>query len=191
MQSNIADLKEQKKIYDHERYLKIKDKIVEQTSRWKKDNPQKVRNYLKKWQHDNKYKCKEYTQKWIDNNMDKHMAKIKRGNDKFRNDLPRKLFHAAKRRSKLYDIPFKIELNDIIVPTHCPVLGIPLIMGNKHAHDNSPSLDRIIPELGYIKGNIVVVSHKANTIKNNATIEDLEKVYMFYKSLIGGVACAS
>jgi hypothetical protein len=61
------------------------------------------------------------------------------------------------------------------------ILGIPLVMGDKYAHDNSPSLDRIIPELGYVKGNIMVISHKANTIKSNANIEELEKVFCFIR----------
>ena len=47
----------------------------------------------------------------------------------------------------------------------------------------SPSLDRIIPEKGYVKGNIIVVSLKANTMKNNATIEEIKNLYDFYNNI--------
>jgi len=141
--------------------------------------------YWKQWQKKNRKKCKEYEDRWKQKNHDKYVAKYKRRNADFKQNLSKKLFFAAKVRAKKYSVPFSIELSDIMVPTNCPVLGIPLIMGDKYAHDNSPSLDRIIPELGYVKGNIMVISHKANTIKSNANVEELEKVFLFYKNLRG------
>jgi hypothetical protein len=47
---------------------------------------------------------------------------------------------------------------------------------------NSPSLDRINNNLGYVPGNVIVVSDRANRIKNNATIEELEKIVNYYKN---------
>ena len=55
------------------------------------------------------------------------------------------------------------------------LLGIPIEIGNKGIwKDNSPSIDRKIPSLGYMKGNIWVISYRANRIKNDATVEELE-----------------
>ena len=65
-------------------------------------------------------------------------------------------------------------------PECCPALGIPLAVQSKTS-DNSPSLDKIIPALGYVPGNIVVVSHLANRIKSNATPAQLLAVAHFYK----------
>lgn len=48
--------------------------------------------------------------------------------------------------------------------------------GHSGYFDDSPSIDRIIPELGYTKGNIRVISNRANLLKSNATIEELQKV---------------
>lgn len=99
------------------------------------------------------------------------------------NKLPpeKVLWWNARNRSVSKGITFDLEIADCLVPELCPVLGIPLVIGIGHAKDNSPSLDRINPSLGYIKGNVRVISHKANTIKSNATIQELEKVLNYVK----------
>lgn len=85
-----------------------------------------------------------------------------------------KMFISAKYRAKKYNLPFNITLDDVNIPNTCPLLGIPLVVATKHHTGNSPSLDRIKPELGYVKGNVVVISSKANVIKNNATLKELK-----------------
>jgi hypothetical protein len=58
------------------------------------------------------------------------------------------------------------------------VLGLRLKQGkNKRRRNSSPSIDRLNPRLGYVPGNIAVISHIANAIKSNATPKQLEKVY--------------
>lgn len=63
-------------------------------------------------------------------------------------------------------------LEDILVPDTCPILGISLKAGVR-VTDASPSLDRVINELGYVRGNVRVISHKANRIKSNASLHDV------------------
>lgn len=63
-----------------------------------------------------------------------------------------------------------------MIPEFCEALGIRLEFGKGCCHDASPSLDCIIPEKGYVTGNHAVISHRANTIKTNATVEELRKV---------------
>ena len=109
---------------------------------------------------------------------------LKKTRDRRSNNMPFNLWRSAKSRASKRGILFEIEIADIIVPEVCPVLGIPLNTGVGKVTENSPSLDRIIPEKGYVRDNIVVVSHKANTIKNNATIEELRKVVVFYEQLL-------
>ena len=60
--------------------------------------------------------------------------------------------------------PCTITKDDIFIPSHCPVFGMPLEIGQGVPTDNSPSLDKIIPALGYIPGNVLVVSNKANIL---------------------------
>ena len=62
---------------------------------------------------------------------------------------------------------------DFIPPKKCPILGIPLIRnsGKQDNSPNSPSLDRFIPEKGYIKSNVHFISFKANRMKNDGTLD--------------------
>lgn len=86
------------------------------------------------------------------------------------------LLHNAKARSKKSGLPCTITLADIKIPERCPLLDIPIITTSSCVTDNSPSLDRIIPELGYIPNNIIVISFKANTIKQRATPDELRMI---------------
>lgn len=58
------------------------------------------------------------------------------------------------------------------LPTVCPLLGVELCY-NGPLSAVSPSLDRKDSSKGYVPGNVWVISHRANVIKNNATAEEL------------------
>ena len=66
----------------------------------------------------------------------------------------------------------------------CPALGIKMSWGYKsHSKKYTPSMDRIDPKKGYVKGNIVWISDRANTIKSNASVEEIGNVYKWFKKL--------
>jgi hypothetical protein len=75
------------------------------------------------------------------------------------------------------NLPFDLDLEYLlqIWVTKCPVFGIDLdwSKSNGVVRHNTPSLDKIVPELGYVKGNVQWLSQKANTMKSNATQEQL------------------
>ncbi len=100
-----------------------------------------------------------------------------------RNSPEKYLVMEAKGRAKDCNVPHTLKPIDIVVPAFCPVLGIPLLVGKEHPKDNNPSIDRIIPALGYVKENVIVISTRANRIKNNSTVEELGKLYTFYRGL--------
>jgi hypothetical protein len=96
----------------------------------------------------------------------------------------KQLVSMAKHRARAKVIPFDLLAEDITVPDVCPVLGIPLRFSTLAERHNSPSLDRLRPELGYVRGNVIVVSWLANDIRRNFRPEDLIAVGQFYaKSL--------
>ena len=76
-----------------------------------------------------------------------------------------------------------VDLNNLMFPIRCPVLGLELKFHRGKALDNSYSIDRIDSSRGYHIDNIVVISHRANKLKSNATLEEMEKLVAFYKSL--------
>lgn len=82
----------------------------------------------------------------------------------------------AKRRAREENLPFDIQESDIECPNTCPVLGIPLQIGIGFRSDNSPSLDKIIPNKGYVKGNVKVISYRANRFKSDAVLDEIIKV---------------
>ena len=85
-----------------------------------------------------------------------------------------KMLARAKNRAKKNNLTFNIELADIIIPERCPLLGIKIESTEVRNSPNNPSLDKIIPEKGYIKGNVWVISNRANTLKNDATLTELK-----------------
>lgn len=99
-------------------------------------------------------------------------------------DLIRSMYNNAKNRAAKQNIPFTISKDDIIIPAVCPVLNISLdwAVGMGRMRDSSPSLDRVIPEKGYIPGNVVVISWLANRIKSNATLDQLQAVCQYIQT---------
>lgn len=83
------------------------------------------------------------------------------------------MLNAASRRSKQIGVEYSISLKDIVVPTHCPLLGIKLSKG-RGERDAVPSLDRLDNTKGYTPDNVWVISYKANRMKNSATLEELD-----------------
>ena len=84
-------------------------------------------------------------------------------------ELKQTLYKLAKGRARKKGLEFNIELKDIHIPKKCPILKVPLICSTRY----SPSIDRIYPDKGYVKGNIAVISALANSMKANATPQEL------------------
>jgi hypothetical protein len=121
-----------------------------------------------------------YLRKWVAANRE--YSNARRRQHSLANP-DRRMLNAARRTAKAKGLPFNLTLEDIVIPAKCPVLGINLEPQAGERAGNSPSLDRIVPALGYVKGNVVVVSWRANLIKCDATIDELERVAAYYKKI--------
>lgn len=96
------------------------------------------------------------------------------------------LLSGARQRAKKRGFEFSITKDDLEIPERCPILGIPLRPTRERYggfRDNSPSIDRIDNSKGYTPENSIVISMRANSIKRDATLEELEKIVAFLKSV--------
>jgi hypothetical protein len=96
-----------------------------------------------------------------------------------------RLFLTARRRAKEKKLNFNITPEYVLKiwpkDNCCPIFKTQFKSGleNKKV---LPTIDKIIPEKGYIKGNIVIISFVANQIKSNVVdVELFKKLYDFYK----------
>src|ERR1700722_8358353 len=88
-------------------------------------------------------------------------------------EVATRLVYSARRRAKQFSIPFSISSSDFEIPMACPLRGVPLKVGAGQHTDDSPTLDRKDPRLGYVEGNVWVISHKANRLKGDFTPNEL------------------
>jgi hypothetical protein len=140
------------------------------------ENVARKRAYLRAW-----------TKTWLDNadNRAAYNKKAAAYAVKYRRKNPITfMLTRAKMRAKERGLAFELVAGDITIPEHCPVFGLKLRVADGIADDTSPELDRIVPNKGYVKGNVIVVSRRANRIKNDATPEELQRLASFYAGLV-------
>ena len=128
------------------------EKEKEATRKWKRDNP----GYWKAYKANKPEERSKRYAKWALENPEQTLLK------------------SAKARAKKRGIEFAIDLADIIIPDNCPIFGMPLAKKAGERSDCSPSLDRIDPAKGYVKENVWVISWRANHLKSNASLDELE-----------------
>lgn len=134
--------------YHRTYYAKNRDKILaKMREKYTPDVAEKKSEYRKEW--------------WQDVLLDFNKYKIY-------------MLRRAKHRAKKLGLPFDLSPDDIHIPEKCPLLGIVLKPEKTKAKFCAPSLDRIIPSKGYVKGNVIVVSQRANVLKRDASLEELE-----------------
>ena len=99
---------------------------------------------------------------------------LKQKRQEFLKNYIKHLYNRTKQRALNNNIEFNINIDDIVIPEKCPILEKPLEIGTKNNYEFSPSIDRIDNSKGYIKGNIQIISKKANSMKNSASLDELK-----------------
>lgn len=96
-------------------------------------------------------------------------------------DLERAMgsFFTRKRQNSKHRHDWNISMSDLEWPLICPVLGIPLDWFAESRQENSPSIDRLDSSKGYIKGNVAIMSWRANRIKNDGTAKEHQQIADF------------
>ena len=97
--------------------------------------------------------------------------------DRHRVDPLHGILKGARKRADNLGLEFTLTRDNIPdVPSSCPLLGFTLERGGVSSRENSPALDRIDSKVGYIPSNVWWISYRANRIKNDATLEELEAI---------------
>ena len=133
--------------------------------RYKLRHPERVTTSLKKWQKAHPDYANQQMKHWKANHQERYMI------------------NKARFRAKKRGVPCTITGIDVFIPSFCPVLGVPLYWGDKQKSDNSPSLDCFIPALGYVPGNVFVISMRANRLKGDATLAEVEKILSWMRGI--------
>lgn len=84
-----------------------------------------------------------------------------------------------RRRAKRDGIPCNITASDIKIPAFCPILGTPLTVDRNANRKTGPSIDKIINERGYVRGNVAVISCKANSVKSDMTADQVRALLRY------------
>ena len=143
--------------YQRAHYQKNRERVIARSVEWAKKNPGRRRGISLKWSRENPDKKKQ--------------AQVK-----YRKEQPIKyLVSIARRRAKKRGTDFNITADDLVLPSVCPLLGITIDSFSDDV-DKRPSLDRIDNKRGYVQGNVLVVSHRANRIKADATYAELRRM---------------
>lgn len=145
--------------YQREYYKKNKEKLLAYRTQWARDNKERLSAKDKeRMQTDEEYAIHrtKYKRNW-------HIETKLKSPEKY-------MWGRSKNSAIARGLAFDLELSDIVIPTHCPILGIEFSFSDE---SNSPSLDRIDNRLGYIKGNVWVISTLANRMKYTATKAEL------------------
>ena len=99
------------------------------------------------------------------------------------NKRTKQILTRIKQRANRQGIEFNLTIDDIEWNTHCPVFGFELSYTNADK-DRSPSMDRIDPNGGYVKGNVTVMSLRANRAKWNMNLTESKKLYEYFLSIL-------
>jgi hypothetical protein len=155
---------------------------TEYQKQWYEANRERISLKGKSEYERNPEKAKQRVRQWKIDNPEKWRAI----QDRAHKNIPpnAKLWKLAKSRATKKKWEFNIEPSDIVIPEFCPVLGIRLQSNSRSGPiHSSPTIDRIDSSLGYVKGNIRVISHRANQLKSNATVDELEKIILDLKKI--------
>lgn len=87
----------------------------------------------------------------------------------------RAMWERARKRAYERNLEFSLDKNSVFVPRTCPVLGVAITPGSSRAA-TSPSLDRIHPVRGYVPDNVRVISDRANRLKGDRSVHELQRL---------------
>ena len=155
--------------------LKDPEARAEYERSWRQANPDKVRAQGARRRQSPEYReaARLRTKKWVGENKERHLA----GVVKWQREHPvEKRLNKIRSTCRKTGLPFNITIDDLLPGTSCPIFGTALNWNTSRGADDCAQVDRVVPSLGYVKGNVRVISARANRIKDNATAAELRLI---------------
>lgn len=178
--------KEARQAYLKQWYQDNKERVKETTRLYRLDNADKVREGAAHRYETNKEFWAQGRKAYYARNKETILKKHKDRRAFLFSENPKEawLYYVsagARNRAKNKGLQCDKDLAGLFLPDVCPVLGIVLNYVDRRgcAAYDSPSLDRIVPEHGYVRSNLRVISYRANTLKSNASVDELKSVLAY------------
>lgn len=146
-------------------YKNYEDRL-ERSKQYAINNIEANRKRSSEWYYNNKERSNK-------RNVENHRLRSNR----LRVENPEKfIWERVRNSARTRKIFFDLTVDDIVIPEYCPILGLKLEINTGKLQKNSPSVDRIDNSRGYTKDNVRVISHEANRMKSNLTLDVLKKL---------------
>ena len=163
-------------IVQEEKLRKFKERRKREGARyWQKYGEKLLEKDKERYGSDPEYRQRilERNRAYLETNKE-HINSARR--DRHSENPMRAMVQGARRRAAAQGLPFDDGfMESMAMPGVCPLLETPLVVrsGGKGAHVASPTFDKLVPDQGYVAGNVRIISHLANRMKNAASIEQL------------------
>lgn len=181
----MYDEKEYRKQY----YERNKEKIKARAKEHYEENREAIIERACAWQRDNREAHLKAVAKYEQDNPEVRLSVNKRYREKNKHTLDYRIMHMcakAKTRAKKKGWDFDLDKDYIKsiwpVDNLCPVYKTPFVMCETNSNQNA-SLDRIDSSKGYVKGNVMVISWRANNLKSDASLHELEVLVEYLKRI--------
>lgn len=159
---------------------------------WRKANPERVKELevhstarVRAWRAANPERAKASRKRYDAEYAARVGVTPRKSREKsyFKNNTVKALLREARRRAKRKGWDFNLDDSDIVIPDRCPVFGTPITLDKpiNQINPDAPSVDRIKSGMGYVKGNICVISHRANILKGSLTLEECEAIAAYIR----------
>lgn len=149
------------------------------SSKWYAENREAVSAYYKARRSDPSDTLRKYQKEY----HAKNPVSAEQSRRHYYKHYLRHKIRTAKKRAEMLGIPFAITENDISIPDRCPVLGIPVRVGADVPRQNVPALDRMDNTKGYVKGNVRIISWRANSLKSDMSLDECRCLMMYMEAI--------
>ncbi len=187
-----ASINVEKRAYNKQWYKEHKEQAKAKSRQYRLDNPEKANAASARWRDNNKEYRDSYNKAYFAKNQPRLSQKARERRQTFFAEDPKAawLHHITKTaasRARQNKLPYDKDLSKLVLPDICPVLGVVLNYSRNYKRKvsligpqpDSPSLDRIAPERGYVFANLRVISWRANLLKRDATIDEIKHVLAY------------